>query len=303
MLSFILILICAIVFPGLIAVTKAKFSGRRGPSLWQPWYDILRLLKKGSIFSTTTSIIFQVAPVINILVLIMAALFIPFTNKYAGFIHFEGDFLLFIYLLALGKFFIIISALDVGSGFEGMGANREALFSMLIEPAFFMIMAALVLLTGHSSFAEMFTTFNLDNSSSILFVVLSCYILLQFSLIESSRLPIDDPKTHLELTMIHEVMVLDNSGFDMALVGIGNALKFSIFGGIIANVVLILWKLPLWSEVLIFIFIELIFAITVGILESFRARLKMIYNSQFVLTISGIAVVMFLMILLLENHL
>ncbi|PIV16523.1 MAG: hypothetical protein COS42_09550, partial [Flavobacteriales bacterium CG03_land_8_20_14_0_80_35_15] len=119
----------------------------------------------------------------------------------------------------------------------------------------------------------------------------------------SSRLPIDDPKTHLELTMIHEVMVLDNSGFDMALVGIGNALKFSIFGGIIANVVLILWELPLWQEVLIFILIEIIFAITIGVLESFRARLKMIYNSQFVLTISGIAVVMFLMILLLENHL
>jgi len=303
MLSFILILICASIFPGLIAVTKAKLSGRKGPSLWQPWFDIFRLLKKGSIFSTTTSFIFQLSPVLNILVLILAALFIPFTYKYVGFIHFEGDFLLFVYLLALGKFFIIIGALDVGSSFEGMGANREALYSMLIEPAFFMIMAALVLLTGHGSFADMFTTFNLDTYSSVLFAVLGIYVLLQFTLIESSRLPVDDPKTHLELTMIHEVMVLDNSGFDMALIGIGNALKFSIFGGLIANIVLVFWDLPLWQEILIFIAVEVVFAITVGILESFRARLKMIYNSQFILTISGIGVVMFLMILLLENHL
>jgi formate hydrogenlyase subunit 4 len=303
MLSFILILICAIVFPGIITVTKAKLSGRKGPSIFQPWFDIVRFFKKGTIFSTTTSIIFQLSPVINILVLIMAALFIPFTYKYAGVIHFEGDFLLFIYLLSLGKFFLIIGALDVGSGFQGMGANREALFSMLVEPTFFMIMAALALLTGHNSFANMFTSFNLDTYTSILFMVLGVYVLLQFSLIESSRLPIDDPKTHLELTMIHEVMVLDNSGLDMALIGIGNALKFSIFGGIIANIVLILFQLPVWQEILIFIIVEIIFAITVGVLESFRARLKMIYNAQFVLTISGISVVMFLMILLLENHL
>jgi formate hydrogenlyase subunit 4 len=149
----------------------------------------------------------------------------------------------------------------------------------------------------------MFTTFNLDTYSSVLFVVLALYIFLQFSLIESSRLPIDDPKTHLELTMIHEVMVLDNSGLDMGLIEIGNALKFSIFGAIMANIVLVMWELPLWQEIIIFILVELLFAIAVGLLESFRARLKMFYNSQFIVTISGIAVVMFLMILLLENHL
>jgi formate hydrogenlyase subunit 4 len=303
MLSLILILGCSIFIPGLIAVTKAKFSGRMGPSLFQPWFDIWKLLRKGSVFSTTTSIIFQLAPVINIVVLLIVLLFIPFTDKFTGIIHFDGDFLMFVYLLALGKFFLIIGALDTGSGFEGMGANREALYSMLIEPAFFMIMAALVLLTGHSSFAEMFTTFNLDTYSSVLFVVLALYIFLQFSLIESSRLPIDDPKTHLELTMIHEVMVLDNSGLDMGLIEIGNALKFSIFGAIMANIVLVMWELPLWQEIIIFILVELLFAIAVGLLESFRARLKMFYNSQFIVTISGIAVVMFLMILLLENHL
>lgn len=303
MLSLILILGCAIFIPGLIAITKAIFSGRKAPLLLQPWFDIWRLLQKGSVFSTTTSIIFQIAPIINIVVLLIVMLFVPFTNIHAGIIHFEGDFLMFIYLMALGKFFVIIGALDTGSGFGGMGANREALYSMLIEPAFFMIMASLVLLTGNSSFASMFTPFNLDVYSSILFVVSAVYIFLQFALIECSRLPIDDPKTHLELTMIHEVMVLDNSGLDMALINIGNALKFSIFGGIIANIVLVLFQLPIWQEILIFIIAEILFAVIIGILESFRARIKMFYNSQFILTISSIAVVMFLMILLLENNL
>jgi formate hydrogenlyase subunit 4 len=303
MISFILILLSALLFPGIIAKTKAKLSGRKGPSLWQTWFDVWRLLKKGSIFSNNSSIIFQLSPVINIVVVILVALFIPFTKNFPGLIHFQGDFLLFIYLLALSKFFIIIGALDVGSGFEGMGANREALYSMLAEPAFFMIMATLTLLTGHSAFADMFSSFNLDSNASILFVVLALYILVQFTMIESSRLPVDDPKTHLELTMIHEVMVLDNSGLDMALVNIGNALKSSIFGAIMANILLVILPLSFGLSVLVFIVVEIAFALIVGILESFKARLKLIYNTQYILTMSSIAVVMFLMILILENKL
>lgn len=303
MISFILILISAIFFPGIIAITKAKFSGRKAPSVLQPWFDIIRLSKKGSVFSTTTSIIFQISPVLNFVILIAVALIIPFTNKFPGIIHFQGDFLIFIYLLALGKFFLIIGALDVGSGFEGMGANREALYSMLAEPAFFMVIATLVLLTGNSSFSDMFSGLNLNLYSAILFVLLALYILVQFAMIESSRLPVDDPKTHLELTMIHEVMVLDNSGIDMAMVNIGNSLKFSIFGAIMANIILAIWPINLVLSILIFLVVELIFALLVGFLESFKARLKLIYNSQFVLTISSIGVVLFLMILLLKNQL
>ncbi|MCF6182555.1 MAG: NADH-quinone oxidoreductase subunit H [Lutibacter sp.] len=96
MVSFLLILFCAIVFPGIIAKTKAKFSGRKGASILQPWFDIFKLFKKGSIFSTTTSIIFQLSPIINFVILIIAVLFIPFGNKFPAFIHFQGDFLLFI---------------------------------------------------------------------------------------------------------------------------------------------------------------------------------------------------------------
>jgi len=303
MLSFLLILLSAVFFPGIIAKTKAKFSGRKGASILQPWFDIFKLIKKGSVFSKTTSIIFQLSPVINFVILILAVLFIPFADQFPAIIHFQGDFLLFVYLLAFGKFFLIIGALDVGSGFEGMGANREALYSMLAEPAFFMVIATLVLLTGNSSLSTMFNGFSLNVYSSILFVVLSIYILLQFAMIESSRLPVDDPKTHLELTMIHEVMVLDNSGLDMGLIEIGNALKFAIFGAIIANIILAFSEMNLFLNMLIFLLVELIFAFLVGFLESFKARLKLIYNSQFILTISSIGVVLFLMILLLENQL
>ncbi|MGV6846513.1 MAG: respiratory chain complex I subunit 1 family protein [Lutibacter sp.] len=301
MVSVILIFIGAFLFPGIVSITKSKLAGRKGISLLQPWYDFFKLIKKGMIISNTTSIIFQVATVINSAVLFVVMFFIPFSYFQPGIIHFEGDFLLFIYLLALGKFFLIISALDTGSSFEGMGANREALYSLLVEPAFFMIIGTLVLISGNLSFSELFQQLDLNFSSGLLFTVLSIYILLQFILIEGSRLPIDDPKTHLELTMIHEVMVLDNSGIDLAFIELGNALKFSIFSALIANIILAFIPVSYFYAIVVFVITQIILAVIIGVLESFRARLKLIYNSQFILTISSISVVLFLMMLLLKN--
>ncbi len=303
MLSILLILLSTILMPGVIAKTKAILSSRKGASILQPWFDIFRLLKKGSIFADGSTFIFQIAPIIGLSVLIGALLMLPISNVSGALIHFKGDFLLFIYLMGLGKFFLIISALDIGSGFEGMGANREALYGMLVEPAFFMIIATLVLLTGQSSFQSIFGHFNLDIISSVLFAILAFYILLQFAMVEGSRLPVDDPKTHLELTMIHEVMILDNSGFDLALIEIGNKLKMALFSTIIANIVLSLVNVPIYLSIIIYIIIAMVFAITVGLAESFKARLKLTYNSQFILTISSISVVIFLMFLILENNL
>ncbi|MEE1347369.1 MAG: NADH-quinone oxidoreductase subunit H, partial [Bacteroidales bacterium] len=120
--------------------------------------------------------------------------------------------------LSLGKFFNISAALDTGSSFEGMGASREALFSMLVEPAFFLLIGSLGLLTGHTSFASIFGMFHLGSSVSYAFAIISAFVLLMICMIENSRMPVDDPKTHLELTMIHEVMILDNSGFDLGLI-------------------------------------------------------------------------------------
>ena len=162
---------------------------------------------------------------------------IPFANQNSV-ISFEGDFVFFSYLLALGKFFSIIAALDTGSSFEGMGANREAFFSMLLEPAFFILMATFAMFTGYTSFSDIFSHFYISGNDYVLiYGILGFYLLLQIALIENSRLPVDDPKTHLELTMIHEVMILDNSGFDKAIIHIGTYLKFAIYGTLIFNVI------------------------------------------------------------------
>ena len=216
MISFILIILASLFFTGIIIRIKSITSGRKGPGIFQPMKDIIRLFKKGAVYSKTTSFIFQIAPSIYFASIIMAIMVIPF-GQYKGIISFEGDFIFFAYILGIGKFFSIISALDTGSSFEGMGASREALFSMFAEPAFFILMGSFALLTGHTSFHEIFSSLHFGSYISYILGVLATFVLMMTTMVENSRMPIDDPKTHLELTMVHEVMILDNSGFDLGI--------------------------------------------------------------------------------------
>ena len=199
--------------------------------------------------------------------------------------------------------FMIIAALDTGSSFEGMGANREAFFSMLLEPAFFILIGTFAMLTGYTSFTEIFSNFYISGSQYVLiYGILGFYLLLQIALIENSRLPVDDPKTHLELTMIHEVMILDNSGFDKALIHIGTYLKFAIYGTLIFNVIVPAgWNIFL--QIGLFLAIQVLFALIIGLTESFRARNKMNKNPKFILTLSFIALIAFVVILILTDKL
>lgn len=298
MTGFILILIAAFFFPGIILRAKSVSSGRKGPGIFQPVSDVAVLFRKGSVFSRTTGLIFQMAPVISLAGIICAILVIPFANQKA-IISFEGDFVFFSYMLALGKFFSIIAALDTGSSFEGMGASREAFFSMLIEPAFFILMATFSMFTGFTSFSDIFSHFFITGNHYVLiYSIIGFYLFIQIALIENSRLPVDDPKTHLELTMIHEVMILDNSGFDKALIHIGTWLKFSIYGSLMYNVIVPSgWNIFL--QITLFMAVQALFAIIVGLLESFRARNKMNKNPKFILTVSAIAMIAFVIILIL----
>lgn len=295
MLSFVLIILVSFVFTGIVIRTKSLASGRKGPGIFQPMKDILRLLKKGAVYSETTSIIFQIAPSIYFASIIMAILVLPF-GHYKGIISFSYDFVFFAYVLAMGKFFNIISALDTGSSFEGMGASREALFSMLAEPAFFILMGSLALLTGHTSFQEIFMTFHFGSYTSYAIGTLATFVLIIICMIENSRMPIDDPKTHLELTMMHEVMILDNSGFDLGLILHGTNMKFALYGALIAN--LFMGNLPLYYSIPLFIFIQSLFAIVVGLLESFSARFRMSHNAQFILVLSSVSLLVFFSVLM-----
>ena len=279
---------------------KSKVTGRKGPGFFQPMKDIWRLLKKGNVYSKTTGIVFRLAPPVYFASVIMAMLMLPMGDS-PGIISFRGDFIFFAYALSLGKFFMIIGAMDTGSSFEGMGASREALYSMLIEPAFFILMASFGMLTGYSSFYEIYNSLYFDSSLTIFTGLLAVYVLIQIVMIENSRMPYDDPKTHLELTMVHEVMVLDNSGFDLGIIQFTSALKFVVFGSLMANF-FITPEMPLWLSILVFIAVQIFFAALVGLLESFRARHKLRDNNQAILTLTPISILVFFSILLIITN-
>jgi formate hydrogenlyase subunit 4 len=227
----------------------------------------------------------------------MAISMIPFGSQ-PGLISFKGDFVFFAYVLALGKFFMIIAALDTGSSFEGMGASREALYSLLAEPAFFILMGSFALLTGHTSFQEIFGSLHFGTYISYAVGVLAAFVITIIALIENSRMPIDDPKTHLELTMVHEVMILDNSGFDLGLLLHAANLKFAMYGALIANLFLTPGS-ELYFSIPIFIVTQILFAVVVGVIESFMARFRMNHNPQYIFTLTSISLLIFLGVLLI----
>jgi formate hydrogenlyase subunit 4 len=295
MLSMLLILFCSIFFTGIINRTKSITSGRKGPGILQPVKDVIRLFKKGSIYSETTSLIFRIAPVISFSSVIMACLVIPFGSS-KGIVSFDGDFIFFAYVLALGKFFSIIAAMDTGSSFEGMGASREALYSMFAEPAFFILIGSFALLTGNTSFYNIFSSLHLGSSITYMLGALASFVLVMISMIENSRMPVDDPKTHLELTMIHEVMILDNSGFDLGLILSTGYLKFAMYGAIIAD--FFIGGLSVIVAIPVFLLIQLLYAVVVGLIESFMARFRMSHNPQFILALSSVSFLIFLGVLL-----
>jgi formate hydrogenlyase subunit 4 len=296
MLSVFLILIAAIFFSGIIIRTKSLASGRKGPGILQPIWDVVRLFRKGAVYSQTTSFIFQVAPTIYFSSIIMAILVVPFGQS-KGIISFDGDFIFFAYVLALGKFFNIIAALDTGSSFEGMGASREALYSMFAEPAFFILMGSLALLSGHTSFQEMFASLHIGSQISYALAALATFVILLIAMIENSRMPIDDPKTHLELTMIHEVMILDNSGFDLGLILTAGYLKFAMYGALIVN--LFVGVIPFQYSIPGFFAIQFLMAVTIGLIESFMARFRMSHNPQFIVVLTSVSLLIFFGVLLI----
>ncbi len=298
MISFSLIVAASLFFTGIINRVKSISSGRKGPGIFQPLKDIIRLWKKGSVYSRTTGFIFRIAPGIYFASVVMAILFVPL-GRFHGIISFDGDFVFFAYILAVGKFFSIISAMDTGSSFEGMGASREALYSMLAEPAFFVLMGSLALLTGFTSLQGIFIHLQFGSLISLALGILAAFVLVLLAMIENSRMPFDDPRTHLELTMVHEVMILDNSGFDLGLILYSTNLKFAMYGALIAN--LFVDALPWYITIPVFFAVQVLFAAVAGILESFSARFRMSHNAQFIFTLTSVSLLIFFGVLLVTG--
>jgi len=277
-------------FSGIILKVKAFFGGKKGPPLLINYYTLLKLLKKGSVYSTSTTIVFKLGPVISLCTAITVLMFLPIAGCNPIF-SFNGDILFVLYIMGLGRFFTIAAAMDTASPFEGMGAAREAYFPIICEAATFMILIFFYRLTGELQLSSYFTgnnTIAMWNTAGapLLFIVLSFFIIL---LTENSRVPVDDPATHLELTMIHEVMVLDHSGPDLGLIELGSFCKLFFYSTIISRLIL---PFNLGNQGLnygLFIVGLVIVYIAIGVIESVIARFRMDKVPQFVLTSFALA--------------
>ena len=281
--SLIHILLALIMPPlllGVIAKTKAAFAGRLGAPFLQPYYDILRLLRKGSVFSTTTTWIFRAGPIVGLATTLVASLLVPFGAHPAP-ISFQGDMILYAYLFALGRFFTMAAALDTGSSFEGMGTAREATYSCLAEPTLFFALITLSRLSGSYSLTGMLSGLDqrlwLNAGAAMLLLIGGMFIVL---LAENCRIPFDDPTTHLELTMIHEVMVLDHSGPAFGLILYGAALKLFVLGAFFMHLASPFTSANPLVDWGIFIVSMLLLAVAIGVVESVMARLRLVRVPQ-----------------------
>lgn len=297
-LNTLLMIVVALSITGVINRTRAILAGRKGLRFCQHIYNVGLQLRKGAIYSTTTTALFRIAPCVYLGAAFMAFLFIPVANL-NPLLSFHGDIILVAYLLALSRTAIILAALDTGSSFEGMGASREALYGALVEPALMMGLATLALFCGYSSFAEIFSTAQELDMNLTIVLLLVAYVFVIIMIIESGRVPVDDPRTHLELTMIHEVMCLDFSGIDMAMIHIAGWLKHAIFAIIAANAVSVVFCFNWWFAAPLAI---LGTGITIGVIESLRARNKLSRNITYIFTIVAMAALVLLIgFLLIQN--
>jgi formate hydrogenlyase subunit 4 len=258
---------------GIINRVKAIFAGRRGQPLLQAYYDLWKLLRKGAVYSRSTSWIFRAAPIIGLAAVSVSTLIVPLGHLSAP-LAFEGDLILLAYVLALMRFFIVVGALDTASAFEGMGASREVTFSAFAEPALLLALAAVARQTGSFSLSTMFAgisaaTWN-QHSATLLFAGAAMAIVL---LAENARIPVDDPNTHLELTMIHEVMVLDNSGPDFAFILYAAALKLWVLSSLLVGILLPLANANVGLEIAALFAV----AVVIGVIESTMARLRLVH--------------------------
>lgn len=292
-----MVLVLSPLLLGIIGKTKAFFAGRWGPPLLQAYYDIWKLFRKGNVYSAATTWIFQAAPIVGMAVVLVSAVLMPLGGLKAP-ISFWGDILLFAYLYGLARFLIVLAAWDTGSSFEGMGASREALFSCLAEVVLFLDLIILALLSGKLVLAQMLEgdislSWHLAGPAFLLMGASYFMVLLA----ENARIPVDDPATHLELTMVHEVMVLDHSGWDLAYILYGSAIKLFVLGGLLVNILVPAHGLSPLAQTGAFFGGMVVLALGIGVVESCMARLRLnriplLLIGAFVLALIGMLVVL-----------
>ena len=292
-------LISAPLFPGIILKIKALFAGKKGPPLLIKYYTLAKLLRKGSVYSTSTTFVFRMGPIVSCAATVMVFLFFPFAGI-PPLLSFHGDAVVLFYILGIGRFFTMAAALDTASPFEGMGAAREAFFATLSEAAVFVVLILFYRMNGSLSLAAYFSgphaiSLAGPQGALLLLVIVSLFMTL---LAENSRVPVDDPATHLELTMIHEVMILDHSGPDLALIELGSFYKLFFYAAFIACLISSPIQAGPFANTLLFYSLLTAVYVAIGITESITARLKMNLVPKYILT--SFALSFFAIILTME---
>lgn len=297
LLTLLVLLALAPVLPGVANRVKSALTGRRGSPVLQLYFDLAKMWRRGVVYSRTTTVIFRLAPVVLLATTLLAAGLLPLDGA-TSLLDFPGDLVAFAGLLALGRFALVLAALDTGSSFEGMGASREVTLASFAEPGLFLGFTALVLATGDLRLEGMLgrplAAVWPAVIPSLILVAASLFII---TLAEASRVPVDDPLTHLELTMIHEVMVLDHSGPDLALILYAGSVKLALLGSLIVGVLVprALLAPPLALAALVGGL--LVVAVAIGVVESLMARLRMNRIPQLLIAaaaLSGFAVILLL---------
>ncbi len=282
------LLLCPLL-PGLVNKIKARLVGCQGASVFQLYYDLLKLLRRGSVYSHTSTWIFPLAPLLSLAALLLAMLFIPFAFTDSPF-AFEGDVILFFYLLAMARMVSVLAALDTGSSFAGMGASREMQFATLGEIGLFCVIAFLLMLTERFSMSGLINGFGPTawsvGGSAMLLALIAFFIVM---LCENCRVPFDDPDTHLELTMIHEAMILDYGGPDLALIHYAAALKLWLFGVVWTMIIMPAGIFNAQSAVLVFLAGQFLVALLLAIIESIIARFRFLKVPQVLMAVPALA--------------
>jgi formate hydrogenlyase subunit 4 len=233
--SFILqlsqMLLVLVLAPGLIGLTrkvKARLLRRRGPSVLQPYRDLARLLRKEAVLAENASWLFRVAPYMIFAAIWVAAALIP-TFATGLLFSWSGDIIAIIALLGSARFFLALAGMDIGTSFGGIGSSREMMIASLAEPAMLMIVFSLALIAGSTSLSTMAEFMASPEVGLRVSLGLALIALVMVALAENARIPVDNPATHLELTMVHEAMVLEYSGRHLALIELAAALKLLLY--------------------------------------------------------------------------
>jgi formate hydrogenlyase subunit 4 len=287
--TLLALLLVAPALPGIATRTKSLLTGRRGAPVLQLYSDLAKLVRKGVVYSRTATLVFRTAPLVLTAGVVVAAFLLPLDGR-APLFEFTGDLVAFAGLLALGRFAMVLAGLDTGSSFEGMGTSREVTVAAFAEPALLLALTVLVLVTGSLSFGGMLgAPLAAAWPAAAPSLVLAGTSLFMLLLAENARVPVDDPATHLELTMIHEVIILDHSGPDLALILYAGAVKFALFGALVVSVLVPRGRFDPWIAGAMLLAGLALIAALVGVIEAAMARLRMDRIPQFLVAAAALA--------------